>query len=141
MALDPYRDFRFKVDIQGVVAGHFTRVSGMSVDVQAIEYREGGGPAHVRKLPGRVSYGDVSLSYGVGTSAELWDWLTRTVNGEISRRNVSIIILDVDGQSERSRFNLNQSWVRSASFTPLDSLSNQVLIETMVLAVESIERA
>jgi hypothetical protein len=38
--VDPYRAYNFKLEIQGVTAGHFTEVSGFDISVQAIPYRD-----------------------------------------------------------------------------------------------------
>ena len=41
---DPYRAFNFKLEIRGVIEGHFTECSGLGVRVHPIRYREGGYP-------------------------------------------------------------------------------------------------
>lgn len=40
---DPYRGFRFRVEIEGIIAGGFSEVSGLQVETQVEEHREGGG--------------------------------------------------------------------------------------------------
>src|SRR4051812_31595351 len=79
--IDPYRAYNFKLEIQGITEGHFTQCSGLEVDVHPIRYREGGAGQVVHVIPGPVSYGDVTLLYGLTTSAELWTWLMSAVRG------------------------------------------------------------
>ena len=80
---DPYKNFRFLVEIDAIVQAGFSDVSGYGSSVEVIEYREGGDAALVRKLPGKVSYPDITLKWGVTDSRELYDWHLAAVNGAI----------------------------------------------------------
>ena len=86
--IDPFRAYNFKLTIQGVTEGHFTECSGLEVEVHPIRYREGGAAQVVHVIPGPLSYGDVTLSYGLTSSIELWTWLLTAVRGSVERRNV-----------------------------------------------------
>ena len=48
--IDPYRGYNFKLQIQGVTAGHFTECTGLGIRVDAIRYREAGGTGVVRVI-------------------------------------------------------------------------------------------
>src|SRR4029453_17095157 len=94
--IDPYRNFRFVVDIDGNRAG-FTSVSGLAAEAEVIEYREGwDGLTSTRKLPGRVKYPNVTLRRGATPDRFLWDWWKMILAGTVQRRNVGIILLDDD---------------------------------------------
>ena len=138
---DIYRAYNFRLDIQGVIAGYFTEVSGLKVKVEAIEYREGGGLPGVRKLPGRVDIGDITLRSGLTDSAYLWDWLMTAVNGNVERRNVSVILMGTDGVTEVSRWNLENAWVSEWRGAKLDAMGQQAAIERITLVAETLERA
>ena len=71
--VDPYRAYNFKLEIQGVTAGHFTQCNGLGIRVDPIEYREAGNNT-VHRVAGRVDYGDLTLSYGLTSSSELFTW-------------------------------------------------------------------
>ena len=90
--IDPYAGFRFVLEIDGIVQGSFSQVSGFGSRVQPIEYREGGDAPTVRKLPGLVSYPDVTLRWGVTDSRELYDWHMAAVAGHVDRKNGSIVL-------------------------------------------------
>src|SRR3954467_15361302 len=108
--VDPYRAYNFKLLINGGAEGHFTRCSNMSIKVDAIEYREGGSSQLVHKLPGRVDYEPITLHYGLTASMELWNWMMSGVKGKVERKNVSIVILDADGVTEVTRWDLVNAW-------------------------------
>jgi len=138
---DIYRSYNFVIDIQGVASGYFTEVSGLSISVESIAYREGGAAPAVRKLPGRVEYGDVTLKWGMSESTELWEWLMTTVQGNVERKELSIILLAPDGQQENTRWNLHSAWSTAWRGAQLRGDAQGVEIETLSIAHEGIERA
>jgi phage tail-like protein len=137
---DPYRNYNFKLEIQGVTQAHFTECSNIGVRVEAIAYRQGGIQQVVHRLPGRVEYADVTLRYGLTASTELWQWFQTAVTGNVQRRNVSIILLGSDGFTEAMRWNLVNVWPREWRGAPLDALGQEVAIETLTLVFETLER-
>lgn len=139
--LDPYRAYNFKLQIQGVTEGHFTDVSGLEVEVQPIRYREGGATQVVHVIPGPVTYGDITLRYGLTASAELWNWLQTAVKGTVQRKNVSILMLDSAGAQEVMRWDLTNAWPARWRGAPLDAMSREVAIESMTLVFETLQRA
>ena len=136
--IDPYRNFRFVVDIDGNRAG-FTSVSGLAAEAEVIEYREGwDGLSSTRKLPGRIKYPNVTLRRGVTTDRFLWDWWKMILAGTVQRRNVGIILLD-DDRNEVLRWSLNEAWIVKIEVSDLDAEGNEVAIESIELAHEGLE--
>lgn len=138
---DPYRAYNFKLIIQGVTEGHFTECIGLGVKVEAIKYREGGNNQVVRRIPGRVEYDDVTLRYGLTDSRDLWDWLMTAVNGEVERKNVSVAMLGPEGSEEVLRWDLINAWPSEWRGAPLDALSHEMAIESLVLVFDRLERS
>ncbi len=120
--------------------GHFTECSGLGARVTVIKYREGGQSQIVQALPGPVEYANATLSYGVTVSRELWDWFLRSVQGQVERKNVSILMLDSTGTQEVLRWNLIDAWPCEWRGAPLDALARTVAIESVTLAYNSLER-
>jgi phage tail-like protein len=139
--VDPYRAYNFKLLIEGVTEAHFTQCSGPGVKVEAIKYREAGNNQVVRRIPGQVDYGDITLRYGLTSSRDLWDWFLTAVNGNVERKNISIVMLASDGATEVLRWNLVDSWPSEWRGAPLDALSQEVAIESLTLVFESMDRA
>ena len=54
--LPPYQTFNFAVEIEGLLVGGFTEVSGLESEVEVEEYREGGVNGFVHKLPVRTKF-------------------------------------------------------------------------------------
>ena len=138
---DPYRNYNFKLEIQGVVNGHFAECKDIRIGIRTIEYREAGLQQVVHKLPGPVDYADVVLRYGLtSSSGELWNWFIAAANGNVERKNVSVVLLDSTGANEVVRWNLNRAWPREWNGAVLNTRGNDAAIETLILACETIQR-
>ena len=138
---DPYRSYNFKLEIGGVAEGHFTECSGLSVKIEPIAYREAGNHQLVRHIPGPVDYASVTLKYGVTKSRELWDWLMKSAEGNVQRRNVSILLLDSQGDNEVMRWNLVDAWPSEWQGAALHASEKTLAIETLTLVFDRLERA
>jgi phage tail-like protein len=138
--VDPYKNFRFRVEIEGLTQASFSECSGFGSRVEVIEYREGGDPSSVRKLPGRVSYPDITLKWGVTDSRELYDWHRAVVQGQIQRKNCSIVLLD-DSGNERIRWNLFHAWPSKWDGPDFNAKGSDVAIEALTITCEGVELA
>jgi phage tail-like protein len=138
---DPLRNYRFRVEIDGVQAGAFSEAVIEPTTTEVIEYREGSEPSHVRKLPGLTKFGNVTLKRGVSASLELFNWHLQVVRGQISsaRKNVIIVVLDEAGQ-DVARFHVSDAWPTKYDPGELNAKGNEVFIESLELANEGIER-
>ena len=138
---DPLRNYRFRVEIDGIQAGGFSEVFIEPTTTEVIDYREGGDRSHVRKLPGLTKFGNVTLKRGVSTSLELFNWHLQVVRGQIAnaRRNVTIVVLDDAGQ-DVARFQVSAAWPTKYNPGDLNARGNEVFIESLELANEGIER-
>jgi phage tail-like protein len=138
--VDPYKDFRFLVEIDGIVQAGFSECSGFGSDVEVIDYREGGDSSTVRKLPGKTSYPDITLKWGITDSRELYDWHRAAINGAIERKNGSIILQD-DLGDEQVRWNFFDAWPSKWAGPALNATGNAVAVETLTVTCEKVERA
>jgi phage tail-like protein len=137
--VNPFRSYNFKLLIDGVNEGHFLRCSGVKAQMEVISYREGGG-GPVRKLPGLLSTGILKLEYGLTNSQELWDWFQASMSGEPQRKNVSVLMLGMDGVTEVLRWNLLEAWPCGWDGPPLDALGQTVAIASISITFESFNR-
>jgi len=94
----------------------------------------------VRKLPGLTKYTNITLKWGLTDSRDLIDWFQKTVNGEIERKNGSIIVLDLEGK-EKVRWNFFNAWPTKWDGPDFSAKGTDVSIETLELAHEGIVRA
>jgi phage tail-like protein len=137
---DPFGAFNFLVEIDGITRAAFRECSGLDSSQQAIEYREGGEPLRTRKIPGLNSYSNITLTRGVTTDAELWDWRQRAADGRVERKNGSIILLDDKGE-EKLRWNFSDAWPVKWTGPTFNATGNDLAVEVLELAHEGLRRA
>src|SRR5215472_2918508 len=92
---DPFPSMNFRVEIEGIAASDFLTVSGIEAAVNVVDYRNGGDKlSSPRKLPGEAGFTNLILRRGLTADLSLWDWMRQTLEGQVSRRNISIVLLD-----------------------------------------------
>jgi phage tail-like protein len=138
--VDPYGNFNFLVEIDGITRAAFHEVSGFDSTIDVIEHREGGDNTTPRKLPGMTKHSNIVLKWGLADDADLYNWHRDAVNGRVQRRNGSIVLLDRQGQ-ERMRWNFVNAWPTKWDGPDFNAEGNDVAIETLELAHEGITRA
>lgn len=137
---DPSKDFNFSIEIDGISLAGFSEVGGLENETAVIEYRVGGEPNTVRKLPGLTKYANIVLRRGITQDAELWSWRKNIIEGRADRRNGAIVLLDDEG-AEVVRWNFFQGWICKWEGPALNARGNGVAIETIAIAHERLERA
>jgi phage tail-like protein len=136
---DPLRNFRFKVEIEGIIDAGFTEVTGFDSNTDVIEYREGNEPTHVRKLPGLTKTGDITLKWGLTDDMRLFNWRQDIINGKITRKTVSIVIFNETGD-EKARWQCDNAWPSKLDPTDLNAKGNDVAINTLTISCEEVKR-
>jgi phage tail-like protein len=137
--LPPYLTFNFAVEIEGLLVGGFTEVSGLESTIEVEEYREGGVNGFVHKLPGKTSYSNLILRHGLTGVGSLWDWYHHTTEGAIYRRNGTIMLLSAH-QFPVMWWNFRNALpVRWAGPT-FDATSGEVGVEELELAHEGLTK-
>jgi phage tail-like protein len=91
---DPYQVFNFLVEIEGILAGGFSECSGLQVETEFFDYREGGQNDFVHRFAGPTKYPPLMLKHGLTQIDGLWSWHQDVVKGKIERRNGTIYLLD-----------------------------------------------
>ncbi|TJZ91293.1 phage tail protein [Paracoccus gahaiensis] len=137
---DPLSQFNFILQIDGLDSAGFTEVGGMNTESDIIEYREGNELATMRKLPGLVKYGNVTLKRGQTINRDLWNWRKTTLDGTTERKNCSITLLD-EARQPAVRWNLYEVFVKKMEFPAMKSSANEAAIETVELVCERVEMA
>src|SRR5689334_18424568 len=92
---------RFYVQVgeqSGALQAVFTEVSGLSVEMQTMDYEEGGTNNFVHRLPGRLKVGNVTLKHGMTKTNAFLKWCMKSQIGTLQRQNVTVVMYDSVGQ-------------------------------------------
>ena len=91
------------------------------------------------KLPGLTKYSNIVLKRGITDDQQLWQWHQQAVDGNVQRKNGSVVLLDRGGQ-EKARWNFFSAWVTKWTGPDFKAESGDVAIETLELAHERVTR-
>jgi phage tail-like protein len=136
---DPYASYLFKIEIDGLTQAHFRECSGLSSSVEIVENPEGG-MGHVSKIPGRVKFPNLVLKRGLTDSTELYDWHNAALQGQVVRKNGSVIQVDSTGQ-EKKRWNFVEGWPTKWDGPTFNASGNDLSVETLEIAHEGLAQA
>ena len=99
--------FKFSMDMVGEI-GAFTECSGLSVDIEVEELKEGGQNQFVHKLPSRMKWPNIVLKRGITDTNNLFDWFSKCSGDGFSNENTlkrsdgAIELVDSQGQPLRT---------------------------------------
>ena len=136
----PSRNFRFRLEIDGLDAGSFSEVSGFDATMDVVEYRAGDDPAITpTKLPGLIKYGNITLKWGSSETMVLYDWLIDITEGTIEKKTVTLTALDEEGSPAASWRCIN-AWPVKYTAPDFNGTSSEIAVETIELAHEGLTR-
>jgi phage tail-like protein len=142
-ANDPLRNFRYRLEIDGIVQAGFSEVAIGDASNDPIEYREGNEITTVRKLKGLNKYGNITLKWGLTDSIELSNWHRMVVDDATplaaARRTVVIRVQNEAGE-DKAAYEITRAWPTKYNPTDLNGKGNEVAIESLELANEGIRR-
>lgn len=140
---DPLRNFRYRLEMEGIVEAGFSEVAIGDASNDPIEYREGNELATVHRLKGLNKYGNITLKRGVTDSIELANWLHMVVDDATplaaARRTVVIRIQNEAGE-DKAAYEVTRAWPTKYEPADLNGKGNEVAIESLELANEGIRR-
>jgi len=137
---DPYMGFNFLVEIEGLVIGGFSDVSGLQVATDVLDFQEGGQNEYVHKLPGPTRYpSNLVLKRGLTDIQTLWTWHQEVISGSIVRRNGTVYLLDRQGQ-QAMWWNFKEACPVKWSGPDLKAESNTVAMESIELVHRGLSR-
>ena len=135
---DPYRGFRFRVEFDHILHGGFSRVKGLVRETKVESRREGGVNDYEHKFATLTAYGNLILERGL-VDDYLWSWHDAVVEGNITRRTVTIALHDESDQ-EVWRWLVERAFPVKWAGTDLDAGATQVVVESVELAHEGIRK-
>ena len=138
---DPYRNFRFKVEIDGITSAAFSEATIPDTSTDPIDYREGTDAPFQKKLSGLTKYGNITLKKGLTDSMDLYQW-RKTVEDSgaaKARKNMSLILVDEEGK-DKARWDIVEAWPTKYDPSDFSAKGNEVVIETLEIVHEGIKR-
>lgn len=118
----------------------FTEVTGLDVETEVIEYREGSSPEfHKVKMPGMQKFSNITLKRGTFKGDNSFrEWYDTIALNKVIRRDVTISLLN-EAHEPTVVWKVLNAWPIKIQSTDLKADGNEVAIETMELAHEGLK--
>jgi phage tail-like protein len=142
---NPYSNFNFIVEFDGVEVAAFTEVTGLDSENTPIEYREGAdATAAPRQLPGTEKYPPVQCKRGITGSLALWDWRKEVRDGGTTfapTRTVTVKLLDEkhNRDAPAMTWTLTRAWPTKLTGPSLSAKGNDFAVEQLDLVHERLD--
>jgi len=135
----PLPKFYFTVTLGDDTSVSFQEVDGLDSETQVIEYRHGNSPIfYPIKMPGLGKVGNVTLRKGIFVNdATFWTWYSEIKLNTIARRTVTIALLD-ETATPKMTWTLHNAWPTKITGTDLKSEANEVAVESVEVAYETL---
>jgi len=144
MPSDPYRNYKYEVEVDGFTRAGFSKVSGLTESTEDIEYREGGENETPHHLPGQTKFDPIVLSQGVSTDSDFINWRNLIYDvdqtdgaqgGEDYRKTIVIYLKDKAG-NRVAKWTVHRGWPTELATEDLDAMGNDVLIQSLTITNE-----
>lgn len=138
MATYPLPKFHFQVQWGGVRIG-FTEVTGLDMQVEAIEYREGSNPEYSKiKMPGMHKFSNITMKRGtIQGDSDFYKWMNTINLTVVERRDIVISLLN-ESHEPVMTWKAKNAFPVKVQASDLKSDGNEVAIETLELAHEGL---
>lgn len=133
----------FVLEVDGVRVATLLEVTGLSTETDVIEVKQQGadGTFVVKKLPGRPKASELTITRGLSEDRTFEQWMADVAHGGAApRRDVSITVVDYEGQPE-VRFVLAGAWPRRLEYDNFRADATESPVERLILVHEGLERA
>jgi phage tail-like protein len=137
--IDPALAHSFMVEIDGLLVGGFSEVSGLESHVTLEPIPEGGQNQYQKHVVNGVTFPNLLLKRGITTADMLWLWYNDVVAGKITRRNGSIVLMTKD-LAELWRWNFKAAFPVSWIGPAFHADQNAVAFESIELVHEGISK-
>jgi len=129
------------VEIDGIAQAGFSEATIPDTTQEPVEYREGHESPTVRKLPGLIKYGNVTLKWGITDSMDLYNWRKLVEQGKMSdaRRNMAVVLMDEEG-NPAARWEFNDAWPSKYDAPDVNAKGTDIAIESLEIIHEGIKR-
>lgn len=146
--MDPLLNFKFLITWDTKVVAGVSKIGALSRKTEVVDFRAGGAPWGVRRIPGQTTYEAIQLERGLIIDVTFEQWANKVwyyQNGgalgqEVSlkdyRKDITIQICNQAGQIMKQYVAFN-CWPSEYTALPeLDASANAVALESMTLQTE-----
>lgn len=130
----------FSLVVDGLTLGYFTKCTGISIEFDVINFKEGNGSKVVaRKRAGKPKYTEVVMSRGFTQDDVLYKWFKEVVDATAATPyKTGSIVLHDRLAAPVAKFSLLNCWPSNLKVSDLSAGSDEVMVEDLTIQHEMI---
>lgn len=143
--------FYFKVEFQGIPGitekdFNFQEVSGLNVEVEVEDVKEGGGSLFMNKVPTKLKYANLLLKRGLVADSALISWFNNAIDSyftafdfSFSPCDIFVSLLNEEGEPLTS-WQVVGAYPIKWQISDFKSMDNSIVVETLEFAYRYFKR-
>lgn len=142
----PPTGFHFLVRFEGLLLTRglpdigFQEVGGLSVEIGMEEYAEGGENRYKHRMPGPISYPNLTMKRGMLIGSQAAKWFRDAVEGfQFEAHDITVILLN-ENHLPIQAWNFINAWPVKWSVEGLNGMENSLMIESIEFAYQYFRR-
>lgn len=138
---EPYRNYKFLVEIDGIIQAGFSEVTILNSSQDMIENYEGSDQFTIHKIPGVATYGNIILKRGMTETMELYNWYKQVEDGQKDdyRRNMVIVLMNEKAE-QVGHWKLFNAWPNKYDAYGFIAGGSEIAIENLEIVYEGMQR-
>src|SRR5262245_31586826 len=146
---DPYRKFKFLVKWNEVYVIGVHKISSISKHVDPVDWRTGGDPNHVAKVPGITKYDPITMERGLCADTRFMEWMNLvntyqsaggTTIESVHKFRKDLLIEAYNLPNELvMKIKVHLAWPSKLTVADFDAKANELAIEVLELQHEGWE--
>src|SRR6266849_6182135 len=100
--LRPYTGGLFSLELDGTPVGGVISIDGGQFKSEPVKWSTGRNFV-THYFPGKPKYEDVTVTMGMATSADFWDWIKASLGNKPKRKSGALVVYDLKGRERQRR--------------------------------------
>lgn len=132
----PIPTYRFIVTL-GDEHVPFTSASGLDINFDTIEYRDGTG--NWFKMPGQRQVPNITLSKGVFPGKNtMYEWINSIQLNQVEKKDIMISLTNESGTEVLVSWNVSNAFPTSLTSPSFDATSNEIAVQQITLIADRV---
>jgi phage tail-like protein len=137
-AILPVTGAFFLVEVSGLTIGEFASCTGLRIEVETIEYSEGGNNTFVHTFPTRRRNPPIELSRGLTDQSVLLEWFSAVYDQNYPPADITISLMHQQGTSH-TKWAAVSAYPIQWSGPELAAGSNQIAMESLTIVHQGLQ--
>jgi phage tail-like protein len=130
----------FLIEVSGLTVGEFASCTGLRIEVETMEYAEGGNNTFVHTLPTRRHYPPIELTRGLTDQSALLQWFSLVYDQNQAPTDIMISLMQQSG-TPHTKWAASNAYPTRWTGPELTANSGQIAMESLTIVHQGLQVA